>query len=475
MLKRTDYKKFEKEIKTEKKSCWEIWDNKTRKLAFDFSEGYKVFLNRAKTARETVEHGIKLAEKSGFRNIAELKNAKPGGKLYSAHRGKSAIFARIGKQGLKDGFKMLMAHVDSPHLDLKVRPLYEDESVAFLKTHYYGGIKKYQWPTIALALHGEVYLENGKKASFVIGEKQDDPVFMITDLLPHLDRPGGPGTQPRQREVQGEELNLVAGTIPVLSKQIKEKVKLAVLEHLYDNYRIKEEDLVSAEIEAVPSEKARDLGFDRSLISAYGHDDKSCAYASLQAFFDSRAGDQTQLCAWIDREEVGSDGIGGAQSIFIEVFISDLLKLTSSRASIDEVYRIFSASQAISADVVAAIDPDYKDVHDPRNAARLGYGVVLEKHTGSGGKYNSSEASAEYVQKLRMLFKKDKNLVYQIIGGMGKIDTGGGGTIAKYMANRNIEIIDMGVPLYNMHAPLEIASKADIYSAYLAYKLFIQA
>jgi len=390
-------------------------------------------------------------------------------------RDKSILFAKIGKKGLENGLKILMAHIDSPHLDLKVNPLYEDESLAFFKTHYYGGIKKYQWPTIALALHGVAYLENGKKVEINIGEKDSDPVFMITDLLPHLDRAGGPGTAINPRIVKGEDLNLLIGSIPVKDEKIKEKVKLAILEYLFNEYGIKEEDLTSAEIQAVPSEKARDLGFDRSLISAYGHDDRSCSFASLKAFMYSKDSDQTQICAWVDREEIGSDGNTGAQSIFIEIFIMDLQRLLTNRTSLEDVYRIFSKSYAISADVTAAVDPDYKDVHDLRNSARLGNGVAIEKYTGSGGKYNTSEASGQFIQQLLQSFKKDKNIIfYQISGGLGKIDLGGGGTIAKYMAKRNMEILDMGIPLFNMHAPLEIASKADIYCAYLAYKVFLE-
>lgn len=470
---KTKYQELEEKLFVRKKSCWEVWDEKTKKEAFEFAEKYKKFSDLSKTEFEGVKTAVELAKKVGFKNIEEVKSLKAGDKVYFVQRDKSVIFARIGKKLIEEGLKIVMAHIDSPHLDLKLNPLYEDENIAFLKTHYYGGIKKYQWPTISLALHGRVFLQNGKKIEIKIGEKDTDPIFMITDILPHLDRAGGPGSDQKNREVKGEDLNLVIGSLPVKDEKIKEKVKLAILEYLNKEYGIKEEDLSSADLEAVPSEKARDLGFDRSLISAYGHDDRSCAFAALSSLLDAKPSDFTNLCVLVDREEIGSEGNTGAQSIFIDTFISDLLKLAGKSAGINEVYRIYAKSHSISADVTAAVDPDYKDVFDLRNAARLGYGLAIEKYTGARGKYNTSEASAEYISELRDIFTKYK-INYQISGGLGKIDIGGGGTIAMYMANRNIEIIDMGIPVFNMHAPLEIISKADLYSAYLGYKVFFE-
>lgn len=471
--KKNNHQKLEKELMIKKKSCWEAWDEKTKNKAFAFAEDYKKFLNAAKTESEAVKTGEVLARKNGFKNIADAKSVKTGDKVYFVQRDKSIIFARIGKKSLNEGARIVMSHIDSPHLDFKVMPLYEDENIAFLKTHYYGGIKKYQWPTIALALHGKVYLANSKEVEVVIGEKDSDPVFMITDLLPHLDRPGGGGSESKNREVKGEDLNLVVGSLPVKDEKVKEKVKLAVLEYLHKEYGIKEEDLASAELKAVPSEKARDLGFDRSMISGYGHDDRICSFAALQGLLDMKNPEYTSLCIWADREEIGSDGNTGARSTFIDIFISDLLRLSNKPDGINEVYRLYSKSHAISADVTAALDPDYKDVHDLRNALRLGFGIALEKYTGSGGKYSTSDAAAEFVRDLIKNFRNN-NISYQIGGGLGRIDLGGGGTIAKYMANRDIEIIDAGVPLFNMHAPLEIASKADLYSAYLGYKAFFE-
>ena len=473
MARKIDYKKLEKKLSLQKKNCWEVWPEIIREKAFDFAEEYKRFLNAAKTEREAASEAKKMAEQNGFQDIEKIKSVKAGDKVYMEHKDKSIILARLGKEKLTKGFKMIMAHIDSPHLDLKVSPLYEEESLAFFKTHYYGGIKKYQWPTITLALHGVVCLENGKEIKIVIGEKPSDPIFMITDLLPHLERPAGPGAEVKEREVQGEHLNLLVGSIPVNDKKIKEKVKLAILEYLNKEYGMAEEDFASAELEAVPSKKARDLGFDRSLISAYGHDDRICAFAALKGIMSARAADKTQICALVDREEIGSDGATGAKSIFIESFISKLLNLSGQAKGLNEVYQVFSNSRAISADVTAALDPDYKDVYDIRNSHRLGHGIAIEKYTGAKGKYSTSEASAKFVQELRTIFKNNKNIVYQLGGGLGKVDQGGGGTIAKYIANRDIDIIDAGVALFNMHAPLEIASKADLYSAYLGYRAFL--
>ena len=471
---KTNYQDLEKKLIAPRKNAWEVWDEKTKQSSFKFSEGYKKFLNQAKTEREAVTASLELARQAGFKDMAAAKSLKVGDKVYTVNRGKNLFLAKIGKKPLSHGFNMIMPHIDSPHLDLKVMPLYEDEGLAFLKTHYYGGIKKYQWPTIALALHGRVYLENGATVEINIGEKDSDPIFMITDLLPHIDRHGFPGLKVESREIQGEDLNLMVGSIPVKDEKIKEKVKLAILEYLWNEYGLKEIDLASAELRAVPCEKARDLGFDRSLIAAFGQDDLVCAYAALLGIIESKASEKTQILAMVDREEIGSAGNTGANSYFLETFVSDLSKLVGGEDDLDYVYKIFSKSQAISADVTAGLDPDYKDAFDIRNTCRLGFGLAIEKYTGHGGKYSASEASGEFMQKLMALYNKNKAIIYQLVGGMGKIDKGGGGTIAKYLANRNMEVIDAGVALFNMHAPLEIASKADIFCAYLGYKAFLE-
>ncbi|MFH1187637.1 MAG: aminopeptidase [bacterium] len=480
MPKKVNYKDLEKQLVGEKKSAWEIWDEKNVKNAFEFCEGYKEFLDKAKTEREAVRAGIEMAGKAGFRNIEEFKTPQPpfkkggklkmGDKVYAVNRGKNLILAVIGKKILEDGARIVMSHVDSPRLDLKVNPLYEDEQIAFFKTHYYGGIKKYHWPTIQLALHGTVVFENGKKIELSIGEKESDPIFMITDLLPHLAK--NQAKKPLSEAIVGEELNIVVGSIPVKDENVKEKVKLAVLEYLNKEYDIKNEDFFSAEIQAVPSSKARDLGFDRSMIAAYGQDDRVCAYSSLRAIFECKEPDKTQICFWTDKEEIGSEGNTGAQSLFLDKFIIDLLGLCGANNNMENLYSVFKKTEAISSDVTAGLDPDYKEVFDLKNCARLGYGIAFEKYNGYGGKYNSSEASAEYIAKLRNIFNKNK-IVWQT-ASLGKVDEGGGGTIAMYLAKRDMEVIDAGVPLFNMHAPLEISSKADIYSAYLGYKAFLQ-
>jgi len=476
MVNKKTSKEKPKNLKITKKPCFETWNKTTINKAFDFAEGYKDFLNKVKTEKEAVIEGEKMAKAKGFKDLRKAKSIKAGDKIYFIQRNKSIIFAKIGKKKIHEGFNLIMSHIDSPRLDLKVTPLYEEENIAFLKTHYYGGIKKYQWPTVPLALHGTIYLENGNDVEVKIGEDEKDPVFMITDLLPHLDRAGGPGTEIKPREVQGEDLNLIFGSMPIEddknTKEAKEKVKEAILSYMYEKYGVKEADLSSADLSAVPRERARDLGIDRSLISAYGHDDKICAHSSLEALFNSNSLEKTQICAWVDREEIGSEGTTGAQSIFFENFISELTEKNEGRTlGIGGVYKAFSRSRALSADVTAGLDPDYKDVHDPRNAHRLGYGLAFEKYTGSGGKTSSSEASGEFLRDLRVALNKDK-VVYQMGAGLGKVDQGGGGTIAKFMANRDIEIVDAGTPVFNMHAPLEIASKADLYSAYLGYKAF---
>lgn len=471
MPQKTDYKKLEKELNLKRENCWAVWDENKKQLAFDFAEGYKKFLNKAKTERKTVEEGIKLARENGFVDIEEIKTSKKeASKIYAVNKDKNLILAVIGKD-VKDGFNLIMSHVDSPRLDLKINPLYEDEELAYLKTHYYGGIKKYHWPTIPLALYGVIVLETGKKIEINVGDEEGDPVFMITDLLPHLGREQA--KKPLSEAVQGEELNILAGSIPIKDKNIKEKVKLAVLEYLNKKYRIKAGDFFSAEIQAVPAGSARDLGFDKSLIASYGQDDRVCAYTSLRAILEAKQTDKTQVCFWTDKEEIGSEGNTGAQSLFLENFAADLLEITGSASGMREVYKMFSKSSALSSDVTAAIDPDYKAVYDMLNNARLGYGLAVERYNGYGGKYHTSEANAEYAAKIRNIFNTNK-INWQAVS-LGKVDGGGGGTIAMFLAKRNMDIIDAGVPLFNMHAPLEISSKADVYSSYLAYKAFFSA
>lgn len=454
---------------------WIGWDKKKKQECFDFCDGYKDFLSDYKTEREVVRAGIKIAEQNGFVDIKSLKDKKidklEGTKIYITNKEKNLALFILSADILKDGVSMAVSHVDSPHLDFKVRPLYEEESIAFLKTHYYGGIKKYHWPTIPLSLRGVIMTKDGKKIDLNIGEKESEPIFMISDLLPHLGKEQL--TKQLKDAIEGEELNVIVGSIPVNDKSVKEKVKLSVLEYLNQEYGIKEEDFFSAELQAVPQGKARDLGFDRGLISGFGHDDRVCAYTTLQAITKSKNTKKTQLCLWVDKEEIGSEGVSGAQSIFLENALLDILELYNKDNNLKNIYRIFANSHAMSTDVTAGYDPDYKQVHDSRNAARLGYGLAIEKYTGSGGKYDSSEASAEFTFKIRNIFNEN-NVNWQT-AGLGKIDHGGGGTIAKFLANRSIDVIDVGIPLFSMHAPMEIASKADIYSLYEGSKAFFNS
>ncbi len=400
-----------------------------------------------------------------------LKNKKfEGAKIYFVNRERNLLLFRLKKDLLKKGFRMIVSHIDSPRLDFKPNPLYEKESLAFLKTHYYGGIKKYHWPTIPLALYGTIYLKNGDKIDLSIGEKEDEPIFMISDLLPHLaSKQMG---KPLREAIEGEELNLIIGSLPIKNEKVKEKVKLAILKILNDKYGIIEEDFFSAELQAVPVGKARDLGFDRALITSYGQDDRVCAFTSLEAILQDKKSKNSELCFLTEKEEIGSDGVSGAKSTFLENVLLKILSLYKEKPGLSDVYEVFSLSKALSADVTSGFDPDYQQVYDPLNTARLGFGVAIEKHTGSGGKYSTSEASAEFTFQIRDIFNQN-NVDWQS-AGLGKIDEGGGGTIAKFLANRNIDTIDCGVPLFNMHAPYEISSKADVYSAFEAYFSFFK-
>lgn len=462
-------------LTTEKKSCWSVWDDKIKKQAFDFGEGYKKFLDNSKTEREAVREGVMLAEKNGFVDWEIFKKTAgkltqkelAGKKIYFINREKSLFLTVFGKKDLSHGVNMLIAHVDSPRLDLKVNPLYEDENLAYFKTHYYGGIKKYQWPTIPLAMHGVIINSRGEKINICIGEKDDDPIFMITDLLPHLGKEQMKKTL--DIAIEGEELNILLGSIPVRDGKIKEKVKYAILKYLNEEYNLIEEDFLSAEIQLVPSQKARDLGFDRSLIAGYGHDDRSNSYSALCAILDVKDCEKTLMTIFIDKEEIGSDGSSGMKSLFLESIIEKLISITNSKCSVIDS---FSQSKVLSVDGTVGYDPDYKQVCDHRNTARINHGVVIEKFTGYGGKFRASEASAEFTAEVRDIFNKNK-IVWQT-GGMGKIDQGGGGTIALYLANRNVDVLDCGVPMFNVHAPMEIVGKADIYSAYLAYRAFLK-
>lgn len=432
----------------------------------DYCRGYMAFLNEARTEREAVKIAIEMAEDKGFVEYVDGMKLAPGDKVYCNNRSKALMLAVIGKKSLEEGCVIAGAHVDSPRIDLKQNPLYESDELAYFKTHYYGGIKKYQWVTIPLELHGVVALKNGETIDVSIGHDPSDPQFVITDLLPHLGKEQMRKTM--EEGITGEGLNILIGSIPYADEG-SDRVKLAVMSILNDRYGIVEEDFLSAELTAVPAFEVREIGLDRSLIGGYGHDDRVCAYAELKAILDlDEAPEKTAVCILADKEETGSDGVSGMQSSAFECFMEELCAGQNV-----PLRRCFKNSFCLSADVTAAFDPNFPEVSEKRNDAKLNYGMGICKFTGARGKSGTSDASAEIVGYLRRIFA-DAGVVWQM-SELGKVDQGGGGTIAKYMANRNIDTIDAGVPVMSMHAPFEVVAKFDCFMTYLgvlaAYKV----
>ena len=456
---------MKKELFYEPKHAMEIVDDAVVKAADDFCEGYKKYLDEAKIERETVDFFVKEAEAKGYTEFDRSKKYNAGDKVYYNNRGKAIILCVFGKKSIAEGVKISAAHIDSPRLDLKPNPLYEDTSLAFLKTHYYGGIKKYQWTTIPLALHGVIVKANGESVKVCIGEDDNDPQFVITDLLPHL--AGDQMKQTMSDGIKGEQLNILIGSRPFSKDEGADKVKLNIMKILNEKYGIVEGDFLSAELELVPAFKARDIGLDRSLIGAYGHDDKVCAYPAAQAIFDVVEPEYTCLTVLADKEETGSDGNTGLHSSYMKYFISDLAVMEGV-----EPWRVMSASECLSADVNAAYDPNFPEVSERKNSSFVNNGVVITKYTGARGKGGTSDASAEYMGKIRRMLNAN-DVVWQI-GELGKVDAGGGGTVAMYVANLDIDTIDLGVPVLSMHAPLEVVSKLDVYMAYKAFKVFFE-
>ncbi|WP_053956857.1 aminopeptidase [Inediibacterium massiliense] len=452
---------------------WETVDEKRKETVFGFCENYKKFLDKGKTERKCVEEMIQKAKEHGYKNIEEYISGKEkiqiGEKIYVNQKGKALALFVIGKESIQSGMNIIAAHIDSPRLDLKPFPLYEDGELALLKTHYYGGIKKYQWTTIPLAIHGVFINKDGEKIHMCIGEEETDPVFYITDLLPHLAK--DQNEKKLGDAITGEGLNVVIGSIPYEDKDIKEKIKYNVLHLLYEKYNMKEEDFLTAEIEIVPSGKARDVGIDRSLVGAYGQDDRVCAYTAFEAILDVDHPIQTAVALFADKEEIGSVGNTGMQSRFFENAIAELISLQEIELVDLKLRRALSNSKVLSADVGAAFDPNFPDVLDKRNAAFLGKGVLVSKYTGARGKSGSNDANAEFLGEIRNIFN-DRNVLWQI-GELGKVDQGGGGTIAYILAGYGAEVIDCGTPLLSMHAPMELASKFDIYMTYKAYHAFL--
>ena len=449
------------------KSGWENVDEEKRSKIEDVSSKYMSFLNKAKTEREFIKRARELANINGYKDIMEFESLKPGDKIYFVNREKSMYLAIIGENSIENGIHIIGSHVDSPRLDLKPNPLYEDTGLAYLKTHYYGGIKKYQWTTIPLSMHGVIVKTNGEKIEINIGEDEADPIFTITDLLPHLAQ--DQMNKKLSRGIDGEDLNLLIGSIPYNTDKDGEKVKLNILNILNQKYGITEQDLASSELELVPAFKARTLGLDGSMIAAYGQDDKVCAYTSLHAMMELEHVKNTAVCILADKEEIGSIGNTGMESHMFDFFISEILnKLGVNRPNLLD--KVFCFSKMLSSDVDAGFDPIYASVSDKLNAGFLGNGISLNKYTGARGKSGASDANAEYVAWVRNILEKN-DIRYQI-AELGKIDIGGGGTIAYIIANKGADVIDCGVPVLSMHAPYEVTSKYDVYSAYKTYKAF---
>ena len=431
-----------------------------------YCEDYKRFLDAGKTERECVAETVRLAEQHGFKPFTRGTALNPGDKVYRVNRGKAVMLAVIGSRPLSEGVNIGAAHIDSPRLDLKPNPLYEDAELAFFKTHYYGGIRKYQWVTIPLELHGVIALKDGSTVSVVIGAGEGEPRFTIDDLLPHLGVEQS--KKPLGEAIPGESLNLLIGSRPFKDDEGADRVKLAILDLLNQKYGIVEEDFISAELSAVPAFRAVDIGFDRSLIGAYGHDDRVCGFASLAALFSLGTPARTAVCMLADKEEIGSEGVSGMRSAAFDTFMSDLCD--AQRVPLKACYE---KSFCLSADVTAAFDPNFADVYEKRNSARVNYGMGLCKYTGARGKSGASDASAELVAYVRRVL--DANGVAWQMAELGKVDAGGGGTVACYMAERDIDTIDAGVPVLSMHAPFETVSKLDCYMTYRGMKAVYEA
>ncbi len=441
-------------------------EDATIEAIYDFCEDYKRFLDVAKTEREAVDEVIAQAEAKGYIPFDANASYKAGDKVYYNNHNKSIILSTIGTDPVDTGVRIAAAHIDSPRLDLKPNPLYEDSELALFKTHYYGGIRKYQWVAIPLSLHGVIIRKDGSKVDVCIGEDAGDPVFVISDLLPHL--AAEQSKRKLEDGIRGEELNVIIGSMPFREDKASEAVKLNILKILNEKYGIIEEDFLSAELEVVPAFKATDVGFDRSLIGAYGHDDRVCSYPALRAEFDAVMPKKTTVTILTDKEETGSDGNTGLNSAYLKYFVHDLARMQSKA---DGTHALAN-SECLSADVNAGFDPTFSDVMERRNASFLNYGAVITKYTGSRGKGGTSDASAEFVGRVRKILDS-ANVKWQT-GELGKVDMGGGGTVAKYIANLGVDVVDLGVPVLSMHAPFELVAKLDVYMAYKAFKAFYE-
>lgn len=465
MAEKSKGQKLQESLSYKKKNYYEVASEAERKEIFDFAKGYMAYLDAAKTEREACAVSVAEAKKKGFTEFKFGDKLKAGDKKYFINRDKSVVVFRVGTKNIEeDGLRIIASHIDAPRVDIKQVPLYEDSGMCYLKTHYYGGIKKYQWTAIPLALHGVVVLKNGKKIELRVGERAEDPVFYIDDLLPHL---GGDQMSGKAGKIiEGEQLNVVVGGLPYPDEDAGDKIKLSVLDHLNEKYGICEEDFLSAELSAVPAFSARDVGFDRALIGAYGHDDRVCAYPALTAVLNCES-EHTVLAMLVDKEEIGSEGTTGMQCKVYEDLMEEI-----SIAFGANFRKVRANSKCLSSDVTAAYDPNFAGVYEKMNSAMISCGTCMSKFTGSRGKSGSNDASAEFVGEIRAMF--DRGGVVWQTSELGKVDAGGGGTVAKFLANLNIDTVDLGVPVISMHAPYELISKADLYSNYKAFLAFMK-
>ena len=442
-----------------------IKDRQQIDKANEFAKGYKFFLDKGKTERECVSFALNLLKNNGYEEFDKNKKYKAGDKIYSVNRGKAIIAGTIGTEDISEGIRINGAHIDSPRLDLKPNPLYERDEIAYFKTHYYGGIRKYQWGTIPLALHGVIVKKDGKTIEINIGENEEEPVFYISDLLPHLS--AVQNERKLSEGLKGEELNIILGTLPFDDEDVKEPFKLYILSILNEKYGINERDFARAELEIVPAAKSRDVGFDRSLIGGYGQDDRVCAYTALIAEVECKNPKYTTMTILTDKEEIGSVGNTGLNSHYVYDYITYIAENFGA-----DVKDVCKKSACLSSDVNAAFDPGFPDVYEKNNSCYLNHGCVLTKYTGSRGKGGSSDASAEFMAKITDIM--DRAGVYWQVGELGAVDVGGGGTIAQFVAALNIDVVDLGVPIISMHSPFEISSKLDVYNTYLAFKAFYE-
>ena len=455
-------------LKYELRNGWKVINEMNNiDAVMKYSDEYMDFLNKGKTERKCDKEIEKMAIEKGFKSILDIEKVSPGDKIYAINKDKNIALFIIGKQDIEKGLRIIGSHIDSPRLDLKPNPLYEDDNMGYFKTHYYGGIKKYQWVTIPLAMYGVVILRDGSKVEINIGDEENDPVFCVTDLLPHL------AAKQRQKTlekgIEGEDLNLLIGSIPD-EDQEKDKVKMNILNILNSKYNLVEEDFISAEIEIVPAGKAKNLGFDSSMILSYGHDDRVCSFAGVKAILETENPEYTASILCADKEETGSNGNTGMHSRFYENTVAELINMQTDYSDL-KIRRAFSNSKVLSADVNAGYDPNYSSVYEKNNSCHIGYGVCISKYTGARGKSGTSDANAEFVGEIRSIFN-EANVVWQS-GELGKVDEGGGGTIAYILANYDAQVLDCGVGVLSMHAPYEIISKADIFEMYRGYKAFL--